>query len=254
MKKTLILALILLLLVFSGFMLFKSVNMGSLQISGIGNLKAENEKLDMSIQNLSRLSSVDYEQAITNITNSSKQYEKAKSEYEELTTVSTDSEIGAASQLQKYEIEYLWTRIGNHATDENVVLKLEVQANSTSQATGYYDLSFTATGDYVGITDFIYDIENDSSLGFKIENFKMIPGGNSLQATFTCTNIAINIDPSAISRPTNNTNDNNANDNNTNGGNTRNNSGTTNSNTNTTTDRQNGTASQATENLINGNT
>ena len=74
-------------------------------------------------------------------------------------------------------------------------------------------MKFTATGEYVGITDFIYDIENDSSLGFKIEEFKLLPattqqsdGKTNLSATFTCKNIAINIDPSAIAKPEQNEN------------------------------------------------
>ena len=236
MKKTLIMVLILLLLVMACFMIFKSLKLGSLEILGVKNLGEENKKLDESIQTLSRLSSTDYTQALTDITSSSKQYEQAKSEYEELATISTDSEIGAANQLQKYEIEYLWTRIGNHASSENVVLKLEVKANSTSQATGYYDLNFTASGDYVGITDFIYDIENDSSLGFKIEGFKMEPSGANLQASFTCTNIAIKIDSSAIAGQNTTNNENESEDS---------------SNTNTTTDRMNGEASQATEQYLN---
>lgn len=198
MKKTLIMVLILLLLVTIGFMVFKSLKIGNIEILGVKSLGEENKKLDASIQTLSRLSSTDYQSAILDITSSSKQYEQAKTEYEELATVSTDSEVTTASQLQKYEIEYLWTRIGNHATSENVVLKLEIKANSTSEATSYYDLNFTATGDYVSLTDFIYDIENDSTLGFKIEGFKMEPSGSNLQAIFTCTNVAINIDSSAL--------------------------------------------------------
>ena len=244
MKKTLILILILLLLVTIGFMVFKSLKIGNIEVLGVKNLGEENKKLDTSIQTLSRLSSTDYQKVLSDITSSSKQYEQAKTEYEELATVSTDSEVTTASQLQKYEIEYLWTRIGNHATSENVVLKLEIKANSTSQATGYYDLNFTATGDYVSLTDFVYDIENDSTLGFKIEGFKMEPSGSGLQASFTCTNIAINIDSSAL--PGQNT------------ANTQNqeNTGTASENTstnttNTTTDRRNGTASQTTEQYIN---
>ena len=256
MKKTLIMVLILLLLVMVVFMLLKSVNIGSLQILGIKDLNAENNKLDESIQTLSRLSSTDFNQATLDVTNSSKQYEKAKSEYEALATVSTDSEVGTANQLQKYEIEYLWTRIGNHATAEDVVLKLDIKANNTSQATGYYDLDFVATGDYVGITDFIYDVENDTSLGFKIEGFKMVPSGEKLQATFTCTNIAINIDPSALAVQKNNNNNTNENDGNTENGDNNNSQNTTNSNTtsNTTTDRRNGSASQATDAYVNSST
>lgn len=245
MKKTLIMILILLLLVTIGFMTFKSLKIGNTEILGIKSLGDENKKLDESIQTLSRLSSTDYQKALTDITSSSKQYEQAKSEYEELATVSTDSEVTTASQLQKYEIEYLWTRIGNHATSENVVLKLEVKANSTSEATGYYDLNFIATGDYVGLTDFIYDIENDSSLGFKIEGFKMEPSGSGLQASFTCTNIAINIDSSAL--PGQNTTNTQTQQNNDDSAKNT----TENTSTNATTDRQNGQASQMTENYTN---
>ena len=210
MKKTLILVLIFLLLVTIMFIAFNSLKIGNKEILGIKRLKEENQKLDSSIQTLSRLSSTDYNQALMDITSSSKQYELVKKEYEELATVSSDSEITTANQLQKYEIEYLWTRIGNHASAENVVLKLEIMANSTSETTGYYDLNFVATGDYVGVTDFIYDIENDSSLGFKIEGFKMEPDGDRVKTSFTCTNIAINIEASAISGQNNTTDQNNS--------------------------------------------
>lgn len=248
MKKTLIMFLILLLLVTIGFMFFKSLKIGSIEVLGVKSLQEENKKLDASIQTLSRLSSTDYNQALTDITNSSKQYEQAKSEYEELATVSTDSEVGAASQLQKYEIEYLWTKIGNHATAENVVLKIEVKENSTSASTGYYDLNFTAKGDYVGLTDFLYDIENDSSLGFKIEGFKMEPSGNDLQASFTCTNIAINMDNAILEGKENDNNQNEQSSDNTEESKNNTTSNTTNT---TTTDRQNGQASQTTEQYLN---
>ncbi len=158
MKKTLIMVLILLLLVVIVFMLLKSIRIGGFQVLGIKDLNEENKKLDTSIATLSRLSSTDFNNAISEITSSSKQYEQAKSEYEELTTISTDSEVSTANQLQKYEIEYLWTRIGAHATDENVVLKMEVKANSTNQAKRDYDVNFTVVGDYVVLTDFIYNI------------------------------------------------------------------------------------------------
>ena len=60
MKKTLILILILLLLVTIGFMVFKSLKIGNIEVLGVKNLGEENKKLDTSIQTLSRLSSTDY--------------------------------------------------------------------------------------------------------------------------------------------------------------------------------------------------
>lgn len=237
MKKTLIMILVILLLVLIVHTLISSVHAGSLNIAGLRELNNENQKLDSSIQNLSKLTGMAYQQALADVSKSSKEYEQAKNDYNQLVELSTSNEVMTANQLQKYEIEYLWARIGKHATDEEVVLKIEITENSTSAATGYYDLNFTAEGDYVGITDFIYDIENDSSLGFKIEKFKMnqiSEEGNDakISATFTCTNIAINIDPNLIIRHEDKTEENSENTTNTN---TTSDSNTTNSNTTTDT-------------------
>ena len=229
MKKTLIIILIIALLLTLGIILVNSIHAGKINILGLRELNSENNKLDSSIQKLSNLNSTVYQKARKDVSESAKEFEAEKSNYDELFQVSTGSEIATANQLQKYEIEYLWAKIGKHATDEDVLLKIEIAENSTSDKTGYYDLNFTAIGDYVGITDFIYDIENDSSLGFKIEKFKMGYAGsddsnktnqsnqtsqtnqtkktettqeenNKLQATFTCSNVAINIDPSLITK------------------------------------------------------
>lgn len=199
MRKTLILIIIVLLTLTFGYMLWQNTTIGGITIYGVKGLSEENDKLDTKIQTASKLSSTDYQKALTEVSDSAKEFTTAKQNYEEMVALSTADQATAASQIEKYEIEYLWTRIGGHATDEGVVLKLEISANTTSEGTGYYDLNFTATGSYVGITDFIYDVENDSSLAFKIENFKMQPnGGEQLQATFTCKDISINIDASNL--------------------------------------------------------
>ena len=56
------------------------------------------------------------------------------------------------------------------------------------------NLYFTATGTYAGIAGFIENIEDDSKLGFRIEDFKITASSeesNTLQATFTCKDIII---------------------------------------------------------------
>ena len=54
------------------------------------------------------------------------------------------------------------------------------------------DLKFTVSGDYIPITDFIYDLEDDNKLGFEISDFSLAKGGDNLQATFTVKNVPIN--------------------------------------------------------------
>lgn len=58
---------------------------------------------------------------------------------------------------------------------------------------GLYNIAFVATGEYISISEFIYAIEKDEKLGFKIENFQMVSNNdiNELRATFNIKNVAI---------------------------------------------------------------
>ena len=66
----------------------------------------------------------------------------------------------------------------------------------------------------------MYALENDSELGFKIENFKLIPGSSdtNLQASFLVSDIAINIDKSMVQNSTQTTTTNTDTDTNTDAG------------------------------------
>ena len=147
-----------------------------------------------------------------------------------MTIISTDDNTQTANQIEKYEIETLWVKLGNHATKEGVVMKMDVTSGSTG-AEGYYNLNFTVNGGYVQIEDFVSSIENDSTLGFKIEEFKMAPSGNELQATFVCKDIPIK-QVSATTTVTQNTTD----------GENTNNAGTSNTTGNSGNTTTNGTA------------
>lgn len=88
----------------------------------------------------------------------------------------------------------LYTRIGNHAKSEGISNLTMALAGNSSGLANVYDINFTAIATYVEIEEFITDIEDDSKLGFKIENFRMVPSsenGNVVQATFTCKNITV---------------------------------------------------------------
>ena len=236
MRKVLIAALIILLLLLGGYLVLNKLEIGSLEILGVRDIKSESEKLDSKIQEASKLSSTDYQTELSNLNSSLKTLQKEKQSYEDLVALSNNDDVDAATKFEKYEIEYIWTKIGNHATAEGVIMKLEVTRGS-SNTQGLYDLKFTVTGNYIGISDFIYDIENDDSLGFKIENFKIVPGENTdnLVATFACKDISINIDETAISAQNYTNTDNAPNSGNTNSTNTTGNTTNTTNSNNTTT-------------------
>ncbi len=190
MKKLLILILIALLVALTMFVGIKGVTIGSIEILGIKGIQEKNSELDEKIQQAGKLAEKTYSQAVSEVEVNAKKLKEEKQNYEDMTTISTDGEVQASNQIEKYEIEALWVKLGKHATSEGVVMKMDVKPGS-SGAQGVYNLNFTATGGYVQIEEFISSIENDSTLGFKIEEFKMVPSGNDLQATFVCKDIPI---------------------------------------------------------------
>lgn len=193
MKKLLISIIILLMLILTGFTIVKGIDIGPLKVLGILEIKDENDKLDDKVKQATKLTSTDYQKKIDDLNTAIKQLETQKNSYEDMVNVSTDSQVEAANQTYNNTIDFLFVRIENHAKSEGVTMKMEVTRNSTG-VNNVYNLNFTATGSYTGIEEFITGIEDDSKLGFKIEDFSMVASsqsGDQLEATFVCKDITI---------------------------------------------------------------
>lgn len=192
MKKILIGILIILLVVMAYFAVFSGISIGNFKVLGVTQIQEENDKLEQQIAQTEILQHSTYASQTEQLEKSVSNLLTAKEEYKELETVSTEGEIKEATKQETYKIEYLWTRIGSHATAEGVILKLDVQTGDTGES-DIKNLSFTVTGNYIAIINFITSIEDDSELGFRIENFKILPGTdtNGREATFIVRNVKI---------------------------------------------------------------
>lgn len=231
MRKLLIGILIALLVFITIYAVVKGLSIGNIKILGFNNIRAESEKIDSQIDEITKTKEIDYKKTLSDIESNAKTLVKAKEDYADIVATSTESEIEQATHGQKYEQEFLWAKIGNHATAQGIKLKFDIAVGSVNKDN--YDLYFTAEGKYTNITEFVMALENDNLLGFKIENFKLVPltsGGTNkntttktttntttnknntnsnttvkedenkgkLQATFTVTDISINIDKSKL--------------------------------------------------------
>ena len=228
MKKTLILILIVLVLALTIFTLINGLQIGSFSIWGIRTIQDENAKLDETVTQATRLASSTFPGKVSEVNASMEELEKQKTTYEDMVAVSNTGDVQTASQLSNYTLDFLWTEIGTHATSEGVNIDISLTAGAGGQ--NVYDLNFTVVGSYVGICEFIRDIEDDSDLAFKIEQFSMTAGEStsSLRATFICKNIPIEGVSSIDSGTDQSTTENNTNTTNTT-------ANITNSTTNTTT-------------------
>lgn len=242
MRKIIFIILIILLLIGAGLTIANGFELGNFQIWGIRAISAQNENIDKRSQELSDLVSITYPGSLAELDTSSKTLSSTKEEYEDKAILVSNSKY--YMQTEKYEIEFLWTKLGNYAKDNNVQIKIDVVNSATS---GLYDLNFTIAGEYLKVADFIYDVENDSKLGFKIEDFHMSANGDGVQGSFACKEISINIesvDNNAGSSGEKGNTDNTANS--SKDGNTTNTTEQSNNNTTNTTEQSNNSTTNTT--------
>ena len=182
MRKILIGILTILLIVMAVLVITKGLTIGNFKILSVKQIIEGTDKLTAEISETEKLIRSNYPTELETLDSTVSSLLAAKEEYQDLADVSTKSEINKATTVETYTVEFLWTRLGRHATAEGVYLSYTPTNNS---------IKFTVSGDYIPILSFVSAIENDSKLGFRIENFKLIPGGNNLQATFETRNINI---------------------------------------------------------------
>ena len=203
MKDILITVISILLTVVIIICMVKGLTVGSFRILSISNIKQESLNLDNEVDELNNLKNVTYKKKIDDLQTATKDLTTAKKKYLDLASVSSDEEIQEANLEQTYAMEFLWNKVGSYATKEGVTLKWDVSSTGVNNK---YTLNFTTTGSYVGVISYIYALENDSDLAFRIENFKMTASGENVTATFTVNNVAIKAE-TISSASSNNTNE-----------------------------------------------
>lgn len=191
MRKILLILIIVLLVVLGYGVLFNGLNIANLNILSVKQIKDNNKDLEIKIEDLNKTIDTEYPKVISEVNVASNKMNNAKAEYIKYTNLSSDEQIRYAMQNTSYTIEFLWLRLGTHATKQGVNLKFEIEPSSTG-ANSTNDIKFTLNGTYRGITNFIYAIEDDTELNFRIQNFKLLPSsGNILEGTFRVTNVSV---------------------------------------------------------------
>lgn len=205
MKKTLILiigAIILILTILAGI---RGINVGKASVYSIKQIKESSLYLDTKVEEANTETKQNYAQAISLTDESIKKLKNAKEEYETKVAPLTGNNGIGITQIEKYKIEYIWNKLGSYAKDEGIKIILDFEETTISDT---YNIKFSLSGSYVGITNFIYHIENDDELNYKVTNFKIEPSSssqtntdgkttttvdtNKLNATFVVESIIIN--------------------------------------------------------------
>lgn len=198
MKKILISALLILLFIFIYVSAVYGIHVGIINIYSIQELKTKNEEIDSDLEKTSKLVSTDYKKTISELNAIIKKLEKNKADYNDLVKYTSDSQLTSAIEVKDYKIEYIWSRVSEHADKEGVkpdmVVKTAEDGIKSTDGRNLYDIHFTVVGSYVGTSLFIADLENDETLDLKIENFKMAKDEKAqLTSSFVVRNIPIDL-------------------------------------------------------------
>ena len=200
MRKFLFAVLAILILVLVFFLVRDGLAIGNIRILGLTEIQSLNVQVDLKIAEATELTQVKFNSENKNLNDALEDVATEREKYERVLAQSSTEDIREALTKEKYEVEKLWISIGNYADEHNVKVNLQI-TNSSSGIAEVKDLRFTVNGSYVGITDFIYDLEDDPELEFKIESFNMVPDveKSNLKSTFTVKDINVNISNVAAS-------------------------------------------------------
>lgn len=196
MRKYILIIALILLAIICFLIVGVGFKLGPLKIYSYLEVNSANSERKVLIKELNEKNGSEYEKTQTSLASAVKKYQTKKEEYDSLVEkgdLTTESNIYNSSL---YDVDFLLTVIGNYATKNGVTLQFDIFKNTSSASISseyiICNLNFTITGDYIPITNFIYNIENDDTLNFEISNFILEKGGENLQATFTVKNIPVN--------------------------------------------------------------
>lgn len=203
----LLIALITLAMIYEvDFVLFKNLSIAGIQEKKM-SVETLMQKQTQEEQNNSNAKST--------LQKSKNSFDVAKQEYENIDE-STITIVQEATKEVKYFIEYLWIVLGNYAnangvdiaiitpgstvvqsTDSTTNTNAGNTADTNAEASGSLSpltsgVKISVKGRYANVADFVFDVENDKSLKFKLDNIKMTySGNNQITATFDVLSLSV---------------------------------------------------------------
>lgn len=166
---------------------FVQINIPSYQ-----EVQNSKENLDSKLTTLKNKNNNELVVEEGNVETSLKKYETKKQEYDMLAATASERDIAEANKIERYLLDYLWIKIGNYASDNDIKFKMTPDYDN-------YILTFDITGKYISVINFIYDLENDMDLNFEINGIT-IQGGSSdsiVKANFRVEGVRVVTSPNA---------------------------------------------------------
>lgn len=190
------------------------VDIPKLNLSSVKTLLNKNDEIVAKEAELTKEKAA-YNTLLKNLENSKASFEKEKSKYDAISD-DTIKIIRDSNTEENYSLEYLWVKIGDYAkrnslslvliepgnkkasdssetsSDKSVVATDNTVNTNTSGSENSGVLTIQVTGEYTNLADFVFQIENDSELRFKLDNINMaLVSDSSIKLTFEVRDIIV---------------------------------------------------------------
>lgn len=213
-KKIIILSSIALVL-FSMLVVVLTVDIPLLGVYSVKTALQKSEEIEIKEAELVS-EQVTYNNLKNTLESAKNSYSKEKTKYEAISE-ETINIIKESNTEENYSLEYMWIKLGNYAKRNNLSLVIAEPGNTyevpseDSSSTTTEDasvvektdntpttnsnngvLKIQVTGSYIDLSDFIFEVENDKELKFKLDNISMeYVSGTTIKTTFDVKNIVI---------------------------------------------------------------
>ena len=118
-------------------------------------------------------------------------FDTAKKKFDSITEYQIET-IEKANTDEEYFIEYLWVELGNYARANKLTLDVKGVTAASTGLLKNQTVQIVVEGRYANVADFVFDVENDKTLKFKLDNIKMVyTKDNLIEATFDVLSLSV---------------------------------------------------------------
>lgn len=209
------------------YVIISGINFGSFNVWSLASITTKYNDVKVKENSLEQREIL-YKNALRNLENVKSNFSEQRSKYEAISD-ETINIIKEATTKENYNIEYMWIKLGNYARANKLDLILiepggsaniesdnkndneDEEKNTTISSTTSSSsnnqneeststtikssnaLQIQLTGSYMRVADFVFDVENDKELRFRLDNISMdYVEGTTIRTTFDIKNLVIN--------------------------------------------------------------
>ncbi len=149
------------------------------KVNGYKDISEINQELDINISKINDIKEYKYLSKQRELDTETSKLKETREDYlAKVEAAKLKGAKGSKLQIEVYELDFIWARVGNYATELGLEIKLDVFPGTEEKTlTDFklYNLKLSVAGAYTDIVRFIYKIEGDRELSAQLSDFSMKP-------------------------------------------------------------------------------